>query len=76
MPQMRRPSRKANLYIVGEAYSDQQGWMEGAILEAERMLNAHFNKSIPQWFPQDERDYLGLDPYAYDDFVPSPSRFM
>uniref|UniRef100_UPI0035C975C4 flavin monoamine oxidase family protein n=1 Tax=uncultured Sphingomonas sp. TaxID=158754 RepID=UPI0035C975C4 len=38
-----------NLYIIGEGYSLQQCWVEGALWSAEDMLQRHFGLSIPTW---------------------------
>ena len=46
---MRRPDRAEAIHIVGEAYSEQQGWVEGAFCVAERMLLEHFGLRRPQW---------------------------
>ena len=42
---------------AGEAYSDQQGWVEGAFCEAEKMLQEHFGLQRPIWLANDY--YLG-----------------
>ncbi|MCP3169722.1 flavin monoamine oxidase family protein [Myxococcus qinghaiensis] len=57
MPFMRRPDPAERLHICGEAYSDQQGWVEGAFCEAEKMLQAHFGLAWPSWL--DSQYYLG-----------------
>ncbi|SEU38762.1 Flavin containing amine oxidoreductase [Myxococcus fulvus] len=57
MPFMRRPDPDEHLHICGEAYSDQQGWVEGAFCEAEKMLQAHFGLAWPAWL--DSQYYLG-----------------
>ncbi|MGG7664543.1 flavin monoamine oxidase family protein [Dyadobacter sp. BHUBP1] len=49
MPYMRKPDTDENIYVVGEAYSDQQGWVEGAFCEAEKMLESHFHLTRPTW---------------------------
>jgi len=49
MPYMRKPDADENIYVVGEAYSDQQGWVEGAFCEAEKMLKSHFHLTRPIW---------------------------
>jgi hypothetical protein len=45
------------VHICGEAYSDQQGWVEGALCVAERMLQEHFGLKWPKWL--DPNYYLG-----------------
>ncbi|GAB4191966.1 MAG: hypothetical protein OHK0022_05900 [Roseiflexaceae bacterium] len=52
---MRRPLPGEDLHICGEAYSDQQGWVEGAFCIAELMLREHFGLATPPW----------LDPHDY-----------
>lgn len=42
MPYLRRPYAREAVHIVGEAYSGLQGWVEGALCEAEKMLQEHF----------------------------------
>ncbi len=57
MPYMRKPVADESIHIIGEAYSDQQGWVEGAFCEAEKMLQEHFGLSRPYWLSPDY--YLG-----------------
>jgi monoamine oxidase len=57
MAYMRNPNPKESIYICGEAYSDQQGWVEGAFCVAERMLEDYFNLKRPNWIPSNY--YLG-----------------
>lgn len=57
MPYMRKPMVEEQIHICGEAYSDQQGWVEGAFCEAEKMLQEYFGLSRPYWLSEDY--YLG-----------------
>ncbi|MDH6250321.1 hypothetical protein M2347_000048 [Chryseobacterium sp. H1D6B] len=57
MPYMRKPIADEQIHIIGEAYSDQQGWVEGAFCEAEKMLQEHFGMDRPIWLSPDY--YLG-----------------
>ncbi|UFH32697.1 FAD-dependent oxidoreductase [Chryseobacterium sp. C-71] len=57
MPYMRKPVTDEQIHICGEAYSDQQGWVEGAFCEAEKMLNEYFSVDRPHWLSPDY--YLG-----------------
>jgi monoamine oxidase len=57
MEYMRNPIPEECIYICGEAYSDQQGWVEGAFCVAERMLECYFDLKRPKWIPGDY--YLG-----------------
>ena len=57
MRYMRQPRPGEALHVCGEAYSDQQGWVEGALCTAERMLQEHFGLAWPNWLATDY--YLG-----------------
>ena len=57
MKYMRKPNVEDTIYICGEAYSDKQGWVEGAFCEAEKMLQEHFELPRPFWINEDY--YLG-----------------
>jgi hypothetical protein len=41
-----------NLHVIGEAYSQAQGWVEGAFETAEQVLHDHFELSKPAWIPE------------------------
>lgn len=49
MEYMRKPDANEQIHICGEAYSDQQGWVEGAFCEAEKMLQEYFGLDRPIW---------------------------
>ena len=58
MAYMRRPDSAESVYVCGEAYSDQQGWVEGAFCVAEHMLQDSFHLRWPEkWLEKDY--YLG-----------------
>lgn len=57
MPYMRKPDVNEDIHIIGEAYSDQQGWVEGAFCVAEKMLQDYFGLDRPYWLSADY--YLG-----------------
>jgi len=57
MAYMRNPNPQENIYICGESYSGQQGWVEGAFCVAEKMLEDFFGLKRPDWIPSDY--YLG-----------------
>lgn len=57
MKYMRNPIAEETIYVCGEAYSDQQGWVEGAFCVAERMLQDYFGLPRPEWIPANY--YLG-----------------
>lgn len=51
---MRDVFNDSTFHIIGESYSTQQGWVEGAFFEAERVMKDHFGLSVPNWFVGDE----------------------
>jgi hypothetical protein len=53
MPGIRRPLGDQEVYICGEAYSNFQGWVEGALQTAEKLLEDHFGLKRPSWLPAD-----------------------
>lgn len=54
MCRMRKPVAEHNIHIVGEAYSYNQGWVEGALDTAESTLQEFFGLKIPAWLaPKD-----------------------
>ncbi|MGB3468553.1 MAG: FAD-dependent oxidoreductase [Cyclobacteriaceae bacterium] len=57
MPFMRHPQEKERIFIAGEAYSDQQGWVEGALCVTEHIMRQQYGLECPDWL--DEEYYLG-----------------
>lgn len=53
MPRILHPIQESNLYICGEAYSENQGWVEGALQTAEKMLEENFGLPKPEWITSD-----------------------
>jgi lysine 2-monooxygenase len=54
MCRMRKPVVEHDIYIVGEAYSYSQGWVEGALDTAESTLQEFFGLKTPAWLkPKD-----------------------
>lgn len=49
IPLMRQPIPGRNVFVCGEAYSARQGWVEGALNSAERVLADGFHLPRPQW---------------------------
>jgi lysine 2-monooxygenase len=49
MCRMRKPVDNQDIFIVGEAYSYGQGWVEGALDTAESMLEDYFGFKRPAW---------------------------
>lgn len=52
MRYMRKPFDTESIHICGEAYSTQQGWVEGAFCVAENMLREHFGLAWPTWLEE------------------------
>lgn len=52
MPYLRKPLNDWPVHVCGEAYSVQQGWVEGAYQTAELMLQEHFDLKRPNWLPK------------------------
>jgi hypothetical protein len=48
-PKIMQPRNGVPVFIVGEAYSDRQGWVEGALRTSERLLQEHFGLPPPRW---------------------------
>jgi lysine 2-monooxygenase len=53
MCRMRKPVATDNIFIVGEAYSIGQGWVEGALDTAESTLEDFFGLTRPEWLDKD-----------------------
>jgi len=51
-----RPFFHANLFTCGEAFSSEQGWIEGALKSAERVLESMGLPSPPSWVNKAEYD--------------------
>ncbi|MCB9568326.1 MAG: FAD-dependent oxidoreductase [Myxococcales bacterium] len=47
------PVPDEQVYICGEAYSNVQSWIEGALQTTERMLQEHFALGSPEWLDDD-----------------------
>ncbi|MGH8399456.1 MAG: flavin monoamine oxidase family protein, partial [Gammaproteobacteria bacterium] len=47
-----------DIYIVGEAYSYNQGWVEGALDTAESTLQQFFGLKWPSWLSDKEYSFL------------------
>ncbi|HEY1349276.1 MAG TPA: FAD-dependent oxidoreductase [Ktedonobacteraceae bacterium] len=57
MKKIKQPLFEQEIYIVGEAYSGVQGWVEGALTTTEKVLQEKLGLSHPRWLNQDY--YLG-----------------
>lgn len=49
IPSMIKPVPTVPVYVCGEAYSNGQGWVEGALETAELVLREHFGVAAPEW---------------------------
>lgn len=72
MCRMRHPVDKEDIYIVGEAYSYEQGWVEGALNTAESTLESFFGLEKPQWLVTDPDYQSWLDANHGFNFLPVP----
>jgi monoamine oxidase len=58
LPRLRQPIDGIPVYICGETYTNQQGWVEGALVSAEHVARKHFAVPPPPWLhPSDY--YMG-----------------
>ena len=57
MPRIRHPVADVNVYICGEAYSAEQGWVQGALHTTEHVLQDHLGLSPASFLPKEY--YLG-----------------
>jgi monoamine oxidase len=62
MWRMRKPVTDLDIYIVGEAYSYNQGWVEGALDTAESTLQDYFGLDKPSWLS--DQSYLLMPNHA------------
>lgn len=62
MKQLKRPMQGQNLYICGEAYSEDQGWVEGALRSVELALREM--KIDPPGISAEDYRRVGYDDYA------------
>ncbi|MEA2757325.1 MAG: hypothetical protein QOJ54_3614, partial [Aliidongia sp.] len=49
MPKIRQPIADEAVYICGEAYSNNQGWVEGCLQTAEHVLRDKFRLDWPEY---------------------------
>jgi hypothetical protein len=49
IPKMLHPVADVPVYICGEAYCENQGWVDGALQNVELMLQNHFHLHPPDW---------------------------
>jgi len=50
MPRIRKPL-PGRLFVCGEAWSTDQGWINGALQTTERVMQDHFALEPPPWLP-------------------------
>jgi len=66
MKNLSRPIKDVNLYTCGEAFSGEQGWVEGALKSAE-MVMAQLRLDPPDWIR--EADYSKLRCDGYKEYI-------
>jgi hypothetical protein len=49
IPRVRQPIPTANVFVVGEAFSDVQGWVQGALNSAESTLQCNLRLKWPKF---------------------------
>jgi monoamine oxidase len=57
VPALRRPDPQLAVHVCGEAWSDGQGWVEGALRSAERVARDELGLLAPAWSTR--RAFLG-----------------
>jgi monoamine oxidase len=57
IPRMREPLPGVGIHVCGEAWSDHQGWVEGALRSAERVARDELGLHVPGWLAEDQ--YVG-----------------
>lgn len=55
---------EGNIHLIGEVFSHNQGWTEGALETAEHLLQEVFGMDAPDWL--DENDYCKSMPFFTD----------
>lgn len=53
MPRIRKPLDDVSVYICGEAFSQEQGWVQGALHTAEHVLQDHLGLAMPDFVAPD-----------------------
>jgi len=53
LPRIRHPQADLSLHLCGEAFSQEQGWVNGALRSAEAVLQSKFALERPSWCPSD-----------------------
>lgn len=59
LPKLRQPIGGIPVHICGEAYTNQQGWVEGALVSAEHVARAHFGIGRPPVWLDPPTYYMG-----------------
>jgi monoamine oxidase len=49
IPYMQQPMQEEQIFVVGECWSDSQGWVQGALNTSEAMLQDMMRLSWPDW---------------------------
>jgi monoamine oxidase len=49
IPYMQQPLKEERVFVVGECWSDSQGWVQGALNTSEAMLQDMLGLSWPNW---------------------------
>jgi hypothetical protein len=69
---MVRPFGDLEIYTCGEAYSLEQGWTEGALKSAERVIQAIGGIGVPAWFKRDtnaEAEAVSITAESFAEYI-------
>ena len=55
LPRIQQPVPGCNAFVCGESFSNQQGWVEGALNTAEMVLERFFGLARPAWVVKNYR---------------------
>ena len=53
IPAIRQPVNNENIFVIGECYSNVQGWVQGALNSAESMLQCNLGLPWAPWLSID-----------------------
>lgn len=63
---MKQPFKGSRIYVCGEAFSCEQGWVEGALRSAELVVNL-LGVAPPEWVPQEAYSEANFD--SYEEYI-------
>jgi monoamine oxidase len=57
IPQIRHPLPELSIFVTSDAYSSDQGWAEGAVNVAEKVMQVNFGLKAPHWIEDPSYDF-------------------